>query len=159
MKLAFYLGKYGGLQGQAIAAFTGGPYSHVEMVFEAPYLPTPRVKIWPHDKGGSVCYTSSPAAPRSGCGFQAIDLADGKWFVKDLPAANWAAALDLAIKDNGRPYDWRGVVGFIVKGQDNKAERFCSEECVLLLQAAGLLLGVNAVTTSPNNIARLMGVL
>jgi hypothetical protein len=88
-----------------------------------------------------------------------IDLADGKWFVKDLPAANWAAALDLAIRDNGRSYDWRGLVGFIVKGQDNKAERFCSEECVLLLQAAGLLLGVNAVTTSPNYLAQLMGVL
>ncbi len=52
MKLAFYLGKYGGLQGQAIAAFTGGPYSHVEFVFEPPFVPTPRVKVWPHDKGG-----------------------------------------------------------------------------------------------------------
>lgn len=88
-----------------------------------------------------------------------INLTDGKWLVKDLPGANWAAALDLAIKDDGRPYDWRGLVGFIVKGQDNKAERFCSEECTLLLQAAGLLLGVNAVTTSPNYLARLMGVL
>ena len=161
MKLAFYLGSAGTPQDRIIAAYTHGPYAHVELVIDPeflPYIPSPL--IHPHDAGGSLCYSSSSKSPRHGCGFQVINLNDGKWKVFELPSyLDWHKAVDLAIENSGRPYDWRGIVGFIVKGQDNKAERFCSEECVLLMQAAGMLLGVKAATVSPNYLAQLLGVL
>jgi hypothetical protein len=160
VKLAFYLAAKGSPKDKIIAAYTGGPFSHCELVINDAYLPyIPEPLIYPHDAGGSLCYSSSSAAPRDGCGFEVIDLADGKWTLCSLPPANWSAAVMKAVADSGKPYDWRGIVGFVVKGQDNKNERFCSEECVLLLQASGLLLGVNAVMTSPNYLAQLVGVL
>jgi hypothetical protein len=161
MKIAFYLAAKGAAQDKAIAAYTHGPYSHVEFVIDETFAPSiPPALIHPHDAGGSLCYTSSPQKPRDGCGFERINLSDGKWRTFDLPSLlNWQPAVTLALADNGRLYDWRGIVGVVIKGQDNKQERFCSEECVLLLQSVGMLLGLKAATVSPNYLAQVLGAL
>ena len=156
MKIAFYLGRKGGMKDKAIASYTHGPYSHVEFVVDETDYPLDDL-VHRHDIGGSLCYSSSSMAPRHGCGFELIDLADGKWDVYQLPPANWAPSVSLAIVDSGRPYDWRGIVGFVLPHvPDNREERFCSEEVTLMLQAAGYLCGVDAVRTSPNELARLL---
>ena len=118
MKLAFYIAAKGGAQDKAIAAYTHGPYSHVEFVIDETFAPSiPPALIHPHDAGGSLCYTSSPMKPRDGCGFEVINLADGKWRTFDLPSMlDWKPAVKLALADNGPPVRLARYRGFRDKG-------------------------------------------
>ena len=160
MKLAFYLASSGTLTDKLIAAYTFGPYSHVEMVFDdSARALIPAGMVHAGDPGGALCYSSTWAAPRDGCGF--IDIALGSaWRTVDVPAVTpeqERAMVQMAIHDNGKPYDWAGIWGFVFPPvPDDRAERFCSEECTRLLERAGYLKRVEAVRTSPNRLARLI---
>jgi len=160
MRLALYKAP-GTLANKLIRMATHpGPYSHCEIVFSEAlrHLVSPD-QIIPHDAGGSLCYSSSSWTPRKGCAFENINLADGKWDLIDIPVdiAQESAAVTLAIEDIGREYDWLGLGGFLLpKFPHERQKRFCSEECVNLMQIAGLLPGVIAHKTSPNSLSRLL---
>jgi hypothetical protein len=172
MKLAFYIASKGTLTDKALAWWTRpGPFSHVELVFDALAPPIPPNLIDVHDAGGSLCYSSSSRAPRKGCGFQTIDLTDGKWQLFDLTAAlaqgtpampaSEGEMAKMAIADAGLPYDWAGLFKFVAPPiPDDRKARFCSEEVARLIQwGANLMPHVKAYETSPNGLARILGVI
>ena len=103
MKLAFYHARKGGWADRLIAAYTRGPFSHVEVVFEDCFRSIlPQRYVYLHDPGGALCYSSSEMLPRCGCGFESITLEDGKWKVYEVPVGKAAEmeAIKQAVKDS-----------------------------------------------------------
>jgi hypothetical protein len=51
------------------------------------------------------------------------------------------------------PYDWRGILGFVLPWEkENPTKWFCSEVCLAALQLVGILLGLVPHKTSPNEL-------
>ena len=161
MKLAFKLPQT--LVERAIAAYPwgpSGPYCHVEAVFDEWARPLiPAGMIHAGDPGGELCYSSTWGAPRKGCGFQNIKLTAPEWWSIDvgITPEEERAILAMAIRDNGKAYDWRGIAGFVFPPvPDDRHERFCSEECTRFVQRAGYFPSAVAVRTTPNGLAQLV---
>lgn len=117
MQIAFYKGSWslwkdpGKLIGHlAVCIRTLSKYSHAELVIDR------------------VCYTSS--VRDGGVRAKVIDLTDGHWDVREVSEVwdNKEVALQWFKEHDGLPYDWWGIVRFVlpfVKQKDG--EWFCSE--------------------------------
>lgn len=95
----------------------GGPYSHVEAVFE------------PNADGTFVC--ASSAFLDGGVRFKNIALPADKWDVIDVPGLD-PERLRQWFKDHaGEPYDVRGLLDFVLPFPVGNCKRgwFCDEAC------------------------------
>ncbi|HSZ58626.1 MAG TPA: hypothetical protein VK797_23360 [Tepidisphaeraceae bacterium] len=142
MRLAFYkitAPKATALD-RAVNFFSGrGGYAHVELVFSGPRTGGAG------DAGGFESFSSS--ARDGGTRFKTIDVDDAaSWGLIDIggSVAQEILVRDFCTAQQGKPYDYLGIVGFIipVRDFDHPGRRwFCSEICIAALEAGGLLLG------------------
>lgn len=136
MKLAFYKATNENLFGKAIAWWTKGPYSHVELVFS---------------NGMSFSSSSRDGGTR----WKRIDYSDGKWDLVEIPvnAVDEARIARWCDSVCGAKYDWDGIFGFVIPfWRQHANDWFCSEVCTAALQRVGLLSGVNPASTSPSKL-------
>lgn len=89
----------------------------------------------PGNPNSSLCYSSS--SRDDGVRLKWINLEDGKWEILNLTflkSEDSQKALTFASLHLGMKYDWTGILGFALPGEqhDNK-DRFCSEAAVELL--------------------------
>jgi hypothetical protein len=124
MKLAFYKGTRSGLPGLAnrlVRWWTGGPYSHVELVLEHE----------PHEL--ALCASSS--FMDGGVRLKWIELHPARWDVVDLGSfGNAELARGWFIRRAGQGYDVLGLAGFIWRRRDGSRRRWtCSEACAAAL--------------------------
>jgi len=172
MKIAFYKARkkpgFAKLWAMGIAAISGGPYSHCELVFDKGMEQTPfnqlGVLVVKHDPGGSLCFSSGEGD--GGTRFKLIDLEDGKWDLFDMPDLNPRVAMNWCIEHQFLKYDWAGLRGFVFPwSHPDPDDLFCSEAVVECCQWQGELLKwpsggkVDAGKTSPNDLATLLGLL
>jgi len=96
---------------------TRGPYSHCEIA----------VAI---GDGLYRCYSSS--FRDGGVRIKTMPLPGNKW---DLISLDIACAQVMTFHDRhiGKPYDWRGVLGFVFYNRDSRNKWFCSEYCAAAL--------------------------
>ncbi|MDP9112452.1 MAG: hypothetical protein M3O20_02085 [Acidobacteriota bacterium] len=159
MKLAFYRAAKGTLFSKLIAWFTRpGGYSHVELVFpEWSGAFPPDMDIREHDAGGTLCFSS--AENDGGTRFKILDLNDGKWDFAPI-ALDYAKALAWCIRHQHLAYDWRGLRGFVFPWEKpDPKDLFCSECAIECSQDQQLFLQLVAGKTSPNTLARAVGLL
>lgn len=158
MRLAFYIAAKGTIWSKLIAKFTGGKYSHVEIVFDNWTGAFPKgMDIREHDPDGSLCFSS--AENDGGTRFKILDLTDGKWDLVPIQIDSVKALLWCVAHQHIR-YDWRGLRGFIFPWEHpDPRDLFCSECAVECMQHQGLLLPAPPVAgkTSPNALAALFG--
>jgi hypothetical protein len=172
MKIAFYKARkkpgFAKVWSMAIAAISGGPYSHCELVFPEGTEKTPfselGILVRQHDPGGSLCFSSGEGD--GGTRFKLIDLNDGKWDLVDLPGMDARVALNCCREHQFLDYDWAGLRGFVFPWEKaNPEDLFCSEAVVECAQWQGELLkwpgGGRVIPgkTSPNDLATLVGLL
>lgn len=121
-----------------IRFWTGGRFSHVELVFS-----------------DGVCFSSS--ATDGGTRFRELDLNPEEWeFVPvQLSPDVEARVREFCKAEEGCRYDWRGI-GFsflpIPIGWQHAEKWFCSEVCTAALQVAGYLRGYTPASLSPNGM-------
>ena len=123
MQIAMYKGPprddSGHKIGHALTCWwTKSIYSHCELVIN------------------DVCYSAS--ARDGGVRSKMIDLASGRWDVFALPDATPQAELQalrwFAMHD-GQPYDWGGLLGFVLPFRTHRTRRwFCSEAVAAALE-------------------------
>lgn len=121
--LAFRNGKVDtGFFSKAIMWKTGGPYSHVEMVFAGPLE-------------NAECFSSRQP---HGTGWAHIDLSDKKaWDIVVLTTTPEQEQRIHAFCDGcgNKDYDWMGILGFVLPwGEHDDEDRFCSEIATEALQ-------------------------
>lgn len=132
--LAFYLGRAednprAQLGDHIVTAFDRGPYSHVEIV----------------DHRTRVGWSSS--ARDGGVRAKVIDWDSGSWHFMDVEG-DLDEALRLVAPCVGFPYDWFGLLFFVVPFRlEERAKMFCSE-----VVAYGLELD-DPWSYSPNDLA------
>ena len=110
MQIWFYKAEYGDWCDKFISWGTGGPYSHVELVFS-----------------DGECFTSSPRD--GGVRFKTIPLSD-KWTVIDIGNKEKEAAVkECCRKQLGKKYDWLGAFGCGIglSWLTSEDKWFCSE--------------------------------
>jgi len=56
------------------------------------------------------------------------------------------------------PYDWKGILGFVIKVSDNKNKYFCSEGCAISLVRAGLWPKIKTEIVHPGSFRELLKV-
>jgi endogenous inhibitor of DNA gyrase (YacG/DUF329 family) len=125
MKLAFYKGTkaenpQAKLFDRAVCAWTGGRFSHCELVISG-------------SLDQAVCWSSSQRDGGVRC--KNIDLNTGRWEIVEIPPSfDGLAAVSWFIKHEGEPYDTAGLFGFILPWRtENKRKWFCSESCAAAL--------------------------
>jgi uncharacterized protein YycO len=128
MRLAFYKGTKAEnpnakLFDIAVCAWTGGRFSHCELVISGT-----------DDK--AVCWSSSQRD--GGVRRKTIDLMTGRWVIVDLPFyVDGLAAVSWFIQHEGQPYDIAGLFGFILPWRtEDKDKWFCSESCAAAIKIA-----------------------
>jgi len=114
--VAFYRAEKGRWWDKLIAARTGSPYSHCELVIE-------------RDEHRARCFSASP---REGCvRVKQIEFDDGKWDFIWLPGENKKKLEECDVwKELGAKYDWPGVISagmYPLPGVQVKKWWFCSE--------------------------------
>ncbi|MDD0824388.1 enoyl-CoA hydratase [Mannheimia sp. AT1] len=129
--LALYKG-YGGslydrLTDWIIRKVTKGKYSHCEIAVQKS-----EIKDHYHREVWYECYTSSPRD--SGVRQTVINLDDGKWDLIELPNVHEQQIKAHFSATNGKPYDWRGVLGIVLSIKQNQDKYFCSEWCFNLIK-------------------------
>ena len=159
IQFAFYKASKGTLWSKAIAWFTKGEYSHVEIAFRD--LPQAlwefyrcEMKVVPHDPGGTLCFSS--ASNDGGTRFKILDLGDGKWDLVDVPLGV-EQALKWCIAHQGLKYDWRGLWGFVFPWETpDPKDLFCSETAVECSQDQGMLGWLTAGKVSPSALKKIL---
>lgn len=139
MRILFRKVKGGDFVDHIIGWFSGGKYSHVELVFS---------KI--------LCFSSRPF---SGTTFTTIDYDNEHWEVFNLPmsAEKELAILQWCMKESHCKYDWLGVLRFVFPFiKQSKKRWFCTEIVVTALQEAGFCKGLIAHKTSPSQFREYM---
>ncbi len=172
MKIAFYKAAkkpgFAKIWSMLIAAYTGGPYSHCELVFPDEWAKKPfselGIMVQPHDKDGSLCFSSSEMD--GGTRFKMIDLTDGKWDLWEMEDLNARVAMNWCQDHQFLKYDWAGLRGFILPWtKPNPEDLFCSEAVIECCQWQGELLKwpkggkLIAGHTAPNDLAVCLGLL
>lgn len=127
-----------GFYSRAIKIWTGGPYSHCELVF-----PDGR------------CFSSDERD--GGTRFKRIDLRGDEWDIVDVPVNSfYIDALDKFCHDEDKcKYDWRGISFSFLPipiGWQHPDKWFCSEIVAAALQIAGWLRGYTPASLSPNGL-------
>jgi hypothetical protein len=124
---------------------TGSPYVHVELVSD-------------QRASGRDTWWSFSAVPGAGVRWTRIDITEPWWKVIPLPALPIGRAGPAMMGQRtdqliGQSYDWLGILGFGVPwSQHDDNDKFCSEACTLVLQAAGLFPGVASWRVSPADL-------
>ena len=135
MKLAFYKGNKT-IFDKITTWRTGGSHSHVELVF-------------------STGESFSSSQWDGGVRFKKIEYDTLKWDILELFTNQYSekVILEWCKTQNGKNYDWRGVLGiFIGKKEDDPDKWFCSEICTKALQQVGLLTHLVPCYTSPETL-------
>lgn len=117
MELIFYLANQGDFWDKLIGWWTGGPYSHVELVFS-----------------NGECFTSSPRD--GGVRFKQIDINPEHWNrVSITVAAEKEAEIYTWCESQvGLKYDWLGILGFVLPIHfRTRRAWYCSEICSYVL--------------------------
>jgi hypothetical protein len=126
---------------------SGSPLVHVELVMDSTKADRWMLKD-PDTR--ARCYS---AVPDLGVRWATVDITQPWWTVVALPAitpAGMWAANDVVDTCLGQKYDWIGILGFATPwGAHDDNDKFCSEVCTLVLQAAGFFAGVKSWRTSP----------
>ena len=133
IKLAFYIARYGNWIDKAVAFFSKGKYSHIEMIFE---------------DGRS--YSSS--WQDGGTRFKDIRYSNKhKWDIVEYQVDDYeySRILEFCLTKLGRKYDWTGVLSFMLPFHQDRNRYFCTEVTVKAFQHAGLWLHLRAAKTSP----------
>lgn len=135
MKIAFYKGK-GQILDKVIKWFTGGNFSHVEILFK-----------------DGICFSSSTRDKGIGCRFKQIDMDDGKWGIIDVevPDESEEAVRDWCTTQLACKYDFIGIIGFAITPFRNSMQSdkrwYCSE-----IVAEGLRRGNTKYDNIPKRI-------
>lgn len=147
MKLAFYIHN-GEILDKAIKIYSSkwkeifnGKWkeiaSHVEFIFS-----------------NGVWFSSSPRD--GGARFKYIDTKYGRWvyFDLDLTKTEEEMIYNWCQKIQGKKYDWKGILGFVIPFiKDDKDKRFCSECIVDGMQVINkLLVNFKSNKTTPRDI-------
>lgn len=120
----------------AILIRTMGKYSHTELLIDG------------------NCYSSS--ARDGGVRSKKIDLRSGKWDVVEVNGDE-QKALAFMIEHLGNPYDWWGIVRFIVPFVPQKdGQYFCFEIVAAALKAAGELQDIEPHNIFPRKLLSLV---
>lgn len=135
MKVAFYKGTHAGTAGilnRLIRWWTRGIYSHTEAVLQ--------------ELSDGTCWCGSSSRMDGGVRFKRLALTPSNWDVFEINASAddakaWFAA------HIGRPYDLRGILGFVLRTNEDRARYFCSESV-----AASIGIG-EAWRFDPNTLA------
>lgn len=129
MQLAFRKAFKGDWLDWLIGICTLSKYSHVELVF--------------YD-GMSFSSTA-----KDGVRFAKIEF-DDKWDVLDYPVLPIYESVmrDFAEAQNGKKYDWMGIVGFVIPIHEDRKRWFCTEVIVAAFQRVGLF----AKLTPPSRV-------
>jgi len=96
---------------------TRGKYSHCEIAVA-------------HKDGRYLCYSAS--FRDGGVRVKPMALAGDKWDLMPVHVAADAVAAFYA-RHAGKPYDWRGVLGFVFYNRASSRRWFCSEFCAACL--------------------------
>lgn len=112
MKIAFYKGP-GKLFDHVIRAWTRGPYSHAEVVFD-------------DDLSGPVLCASSSALD-GGVRFKRMFLSPDRWDIIDVPAFDTAAALQWFVDHDGLKYDYLGLFSVWTPVKHSRQRWYCTE--------------------------------
>ncbi len=143
----------------AIAIWTQGPFCHCALVFGDSLAAR---------AGASLPFVT--ATPKDGVCMGTAHYTSKIWTLVQIavprlandPGAMAAAqaeclrAAELDVR-TGYRYDWLGILGFVLPwGEHEDADRFCSEECVRVLQSIGILKRYKAWTMSPNSLYRVL---
>lgn len=148
MAVAFYKGrrcenKSAKLFDWLICWWTSGPFSHAELVLV-------------QGTDGRHSYCASSSIRDGGVRFKHMLLDPDKWVIVPLSesfstdhlrdAARWFD------RYQGSPYDWLGILGFVVHKQWGRGSKwYCSE-------AVSSALGLEQTNISPNQLAQFLGV-
>jgi hypothetical protein len=101
---------------------------------------------------GGISFSSSQWD--GGARFKEIEYDLAKWDITPIHGVDDAAVLAWCRKNDGKKYDWRGILGLMVGKKDPGAtdKLFCSEACTLALQAGGGFKHLNASETTPEKL-------
>lgn len=135
MQVAFYKGTQSGLQGlvnRVVRWWTGGPFSHCELVFS-----------------DAICASSS--LMDKGVRFKQIDVSTDDWQLIDV-GGDESAARAWFEANVGKPYDLSGDFGFVWRPlRSSRSRFFCSE-------AVAYSLGFpEAYRFDPNTLSCILG--
>jgi len=144
VQLAFYFGPGDALT-SIIRSVTGGPFSHVELVFS-----------------DRRCFSSSGRRGIGGEGgvrWVSKALDEGWWLVElpEVTPAQEAAAVAMANSFVGLPFDWFGLVDFVIPIFPKRKDRwYCSEICLLVIQDCFEMLPGVSRKIHPNKLFNLV---
>lgn len=131
----------GALFDRLIAWRTGSPLVHVEFVMS---------------EGNDKAATTYSSVPGAGVRYAQIDITQPWWKVVPLPPLKDGVSA-AAARYLGQKYDWMGIIGFVAPfGEHDDNDKFCSEVCTDLLQAAGLFPFVKPWCVSPGDLFRMV---
>jgi len=148
--LAFYKAfdkknKYSNIIDKAIALYTHGPYSHVEIIIDN----NGKKEQWAAD--------------------QSLDKVVKKkyvyntdiWDYKDVEVNNIDDIIAFLNYVKYDKYDYMGILGFIIPVQDRSDEWFCSELASAVLKIGGyrLMWFIEPSSVSPNTLAGMVGLI
>jgi len=144
MEILFYRAKQnrGWRLDKIIAAWTHGPFSHVELRFS-----------------DGMCFSSS--FRDKGVRFKNIDIKPERWEILQLNIRDEQEQLlrEWASKHIGKKYDFLGIFGFVIGTRiQNKKKWYCSEVCAATLKSCMPVYGYISHKVSPNKLAKLLGV-
>lgn len=125
-----------------IRAWTGGPYSHVELQFS-----------------DGKAFSSDEAD--NGARFKDIAFTTDQWDCLTLPMDAHTENLVrvFCVAEKGSPYDWRGISFSFLPipiGWQHPNRWFCSEVCAAAIQIAGYVRGHTPASLSPNGLYKLL---
>lgn len=142
LQIAFYKGQRGGWRGlfdAVVRWWTGGPYSHCELVLG--YNPD----------GSALC--ASASKQDGGVRVKALQLLPERWdcYNCHVRPQQWRAAERFFKLNAGAPYDTLGLFGFVLRrGLEQRGKWFCSE-------AVAAALGMHqAWRYDPNTLAAIV---
>ena len=100
------------------------------------------------------------ASPREGCVRQKdIKFNPERWDVKSIEVTDneYDRIIDFYKSITGEPYDWAGILGFILPVQDRTNRWFCSESVSNALKITGWepMWKIDSSNVSPNKLAKL----
>lgn len=140
MKIAFLKGT--NIFDWAIRLYSGGPFSHCEIVFS-----------------DGTWFSSRPS--QNGVVYSHRGD-DGQWVYIDIPASPEAEEKLRKWADGeiGCKYDWWGILWFLFRRVRPHPDKwFCSEICTAALQQLGYLNNIESYRVTPTELYKLCGML
>ena len=124
VSVAFYKASRGNWKDKVVAFWTGGDYSHTELVFHDP------------DTGELIMWSSSPIEGKVRKKKHTIDTLTWDYLHVEVP--NPEAMMASLEEVRGERYDWLGVLGFAIPLKDREGKWFCSELVSNALKVGGV---------------------